>query len=314
MMRPALVLAAALLLSPFHAPAQQATTPAAPQAAPADPFPPANPRFFDATSPTAADVDAFLKLIWGWDTNRSWRVEAIQKTQAPGVSKVTVFVADKSQGNKVDQVRFFTTPDGKFAIADTVFAFGPHPFDTTARLLAEQAKGPAEGAASKDLLLVEFSDLQCPHCKEAGPVMENLHRDFPNARIVYQNYPLVEIHPFAFKAAAYGDCVAASKGDTAFFTYMHDVFDHQDSLTPELAQQTLDSAVTKAGGSPASVAACASTPAAKAKIDAELKLGETVGVDQTPMLAVNGHLMPLGGIPYETLKQIVAWDAQQSAK
>ena len=315
MMRPALVLAAALLLYPvLPALTQQATSPATSQAAPADPFPPVNPKFFDAIAPTTADVDAFLKLIWGWDTNRSWRVEAIQKTQAPGVSKVTVFVADKSQGNKVDPVRFFTTPDGKFAIADSVFAFGPHPFEATAKVLAEQARGPAEGSASKSLLLVEFSDLQCPHCKEAAPVMENLKRDFPDARIVYQNYPLVEIHPFAYKAAAYGDCVAAAKGDAAFFTYMHDVFEHQDSLTPALAQQTLDAAVAKAGGSPAGVAACSVTPATKAKVDAEIKLAEQVGVDQTPMLAVNGHLMPLGGLPYETLKQIVAWDAKATAK
>ncbi len=316
MMRPALVLAATALLlsSTVQIKAQQATTAAAPQATPADPFPPANLKFFDAASPSTADVNAFLNVIWGWDTNRSWRVEAIQKTQAPGVSKVTVFVADKSQGNKVDPVRFFVTPDGKFAIADSVFAFGPHPFDATAKVLAEQAKGPAEGSTGKGLLLVEFSDLQCPHCKEAAPVMEDLKRDFPDAHIVYQNFPLTEIHPFAFKAAAYGDCVAAAKGDAAFFTYMHDVFDHQESLTPELAQQTLDNAATKAGASPASIATCANSPAAKAKIEAELKLGEQVGVDQTPMLAVNGHLMPLGGVPYETLKQIVAWDAKGTAK
>ncbi len=316
MMRSASFLAAVLLLSTSHANAQQATatSTATPQAAPADPFPPANPKFFDAPSPTAVDVDAFLKTIWGWDTNRSWRVEAVQKTQAPGVSKVTVFVADKSQGNKVDSVRFFVTPDGKFAIADTVFAFGPHPFDEMAKTLRQQANGPAEGNASKDFLLVEFSDLQCPHCKEAAPVMDNLKRDFPDARIVYQNYPLTEIHPFAFKAAAYGDCVAAAKGDAAFYVYMHDVFEHQESLTPELAQQTLDNAVTKAGASPASVAACSTTPASKAKVDAETKLAEQIGVDQTPMLAVNGHLMPLGGVPYETLKEIVAWDRKQTAK
>lgn len=314
-MRPALVLAAALLLSStVQATAQQATTQGAPQAAQADPFPPANLKFFDAASPSTADVNAFLNVIWGWDANRSWRVEAIQKTQAPGVSKVTVFVADKSQGNKVDPVRFFVTPDGKFAIADTVFAFGPHPFDATAKVLAEQAKGPAEGSTGKGLVLVEFSDLQCPHCKEAAPVMDDLKRDFPDAHIIYQNFPLTEIHPFAFKAAAYGDCVAAAKGDAAFFTYMHDVFDHQESLTPELAQQTLDNAATKAGASPASVATCAASPAARAKVEAELKLGEQVGVDQTPMLAVNGHLMPLGGVPYETLKQIVAWDAKGAAK
>lgn len=281
------------------------------QAAPsADPFPPANPKYFDAPSPSAADVDAFLKAIWGYDTNRSWRVEAVQKTQAPGVSKVTVFMADKNQGNQVQQVRFFVTPDGKYAIADTVFRFGAHPFQDTARLLQEKVDGPAQGSASKEFLIVEFADMQCPHCKEALPVMDKLRQDFPQARIVYQNYPLVEIHPFAYKAAAYGNCVAAAKGDAAFFTYAHDVFEHQESLTDTLAQQTLDNAVTNAGADPAKIAACSALPATKAKLDGQIALADKIGVDQTPMIAINGHLMPLGGLPYETLKQIVAWDSR----
>ena len=283
-------------------------------APPADPFPPANPKFFDTPSPTAADVDAFLRAIWGYDANRSWRVEAIQKTLAPGVSKVTIFLADKSQGGQVQQVRFFVTPDGKYAIADTVFRFGARPFDETAKLLEQGADGPAQGSASKKFLMVEFADLQCPHCKEALPTIEKLHQDFPDARIVYQNYPLTEIHPFAFKAAAYGTCVAAAKGDAAFFLYEKDVFDHQEALTDALAQQTLDNAVTKAGASPASVATCAASPATKSKIDAQVALGDKIGVDQTPMIAVDGHLMPLGGLPYETLKQVIEWDRKQSLK
>ena len=296
--------------------ASTATAQSAPaaQAAPADPFPPANPKFFDAPSPTATEVDTFLKAIWGYDANRSWRVEAIQKTLAPGVSKVTIFLADKSQGSQVQQVRFFVTPDGKFAIADTVFRFGARPFEDTAKLLEQGVDGPAQGAASKKFLIVEFADLQCPHCREALPTMDKLREDFPDARIVYENYPLTQIHPFAFKAAAYGNCVAAAKGDAAFFTYAQDVFEHQESLTDALAQQTMDSAVTRAGASPAAVATCAASPAAKAKLEAQMALGDKVGVDQTPMIAVNGHLMPLGGVPYETLKQVIDWDRRQSTK
>ena len=288
-------------------------SPVAPNMA-ADPFPPANPKFFDVSSPSVPDVDAFLKAIWGWDANRSWRVEAIQKTPAPGVSKVTVFVADKSQGNKVEPVRFFVTPDGNFAIADTVFAFGPHPFEALAHTMTLHADGPAEGSASKQFLIVEFADLQCPHCKEAEPTVENIKRDFPDARIVFQNYPLTEIHPYAAEAAAYGNCVAQAKGDVAFFTYIQDVFAHQESLTPELEKQTLENAVTKAGAVPSAVAACAATQAAKAKVQAQIAFAETSGVDQTPMIAVNGHLMPLGGVPYETLKQIIAWDRKQMVR
>lgn len=303
-----LILAGTVALSVSTMATAQQATPAA------DPFPPANPNFFNTPTPTAADVDAFLKAIWGYDANRSWRVEAIQKTLAPGVSKVTIFVADKSQGGQVQQVRFYVTPDGKYAIADTVFRFGARPFDDTAKLLEQGTDGPAEGSASKKFLIVEFADLQCPHCKEALPVMDKLRQDFPDARIVYQNYPLVDIHPFAFKAAAYGNCVAAAKGDPAFFIYAKDVFDHQESLTDALAQQTMNNAVTKGGASPTSVATCAASPAAKAKLDAQMALAEKIGVDQTPMIAVNGHLMPLGGVPYETLKQVIEWDRKPSMK
>jgi protein-disulfide isomerase len=287
-----------------------AQTPTA--AASADPFPPVDPKFFDAASPTAADVDTFLKAIWGYDTNRSWRVEAIQKTMAPGVAKVTVFLADKSQGNKVEPLRFFVTPDGKYAIADTIFRFGPRPFDDVAETLRKEADGPAQGSASRSFEIIEFADLQCPHCKEAVPVMESIKKDFPQARVVYQNYPLVQIHPFAFKAAAYGNCVATAKGDAAFYTYAHDVFDHQESLTDTLADQTLNDAATKAGTQPAAIAACAATPATKAKVQSQIDLAEKIGVDQTPMLAVNGHLIPMGGLPYDTLKQIIEWDMKNT--
>ncbi len=278
-------------------------------APPKDPFPPVNPKFFTAASPTATTVDSFLRALWGYDPNRIWRVAAIQPTAAAGVSKVTVFVSEKTPNAKVQSSAFFVLPDGKHAIADGVIPFGPQPFAEMRKTLQDRADGPARGAASKDLLLVEFSDLQCPHCKDAQAVMDNLVRDFPNARVVYQTYPLADIHPAAMKAAAYGVCVA-KQTNAAFFTYAQAVFDTQAMLTPDDTEKTLAAAVTKAGLDPAAVATCSTTPATKEVIDASLKLGAEVGVDQTPLLAVNGHLLPLTSIPYETLKQIVAFQAQ----
>ncbi|HTH53021.1 MAG TPA: thioredoxin domain-containing protein, partial [Edaphobacter sp.] len=185
-----------------------------------DPFPPVNAKYFTASTPTVATVDAFLKSLWGYDPDRIWRVEAIQATKAPGVSKVVVFVGDKKPNSKVASTVFFVTPDGKHAIADAsgVISFGATPFADNRKLLQDHADGPYHGAAGKDFMLVEFADLQCPHCKEAQPTMDRLVKDFPNARVVFQNFPLVQIHPYAFKAATYGYCVAQQKND-AFFTY-----------------------------------------------------------------------------------------------
>ena len=275
-----------------------------------DPFPQANPKFFTAASPSVDTVNAFLKALWGYDDNRIWRVEAIQKTQAPGVSKVVVFVSDKTPNAKVQSSAFFVTPDGAHAIAgDGVVPFGATPFAAARKTLEAQADGAARGAASKNFLLVEFADLECPHCKEAQPTMDQLAKDFPNARIVFQSFPLVQIHPYAFKAAAYGYCVQQQKND-AFFTYAAAVFDTQAGLTAETADTTLKNAVTKAGLDPAAIDACAATQATKDKVNASIKLAEDIGVTQTPELAVNGHLLPISQVPYETLKKIVAYQAQ----
>ena len=274
----------------------------------ADPFPPVNPKFFTASTPTVATVDAYLKALLGYDANRIWRVEGIQKTDAPGVARVIVYVSDRTANAKVQTATFFVTPDGKHTIADTaVTPFGEHPFAEKRAMIAERAAGPFHGAASKDLELVEFADLQCPHCKDAQVVMKRLAEDFPRARIVYQSFPLTDIHPYAYKAAAYGACVAKKSND-AFFTYAQAVYDTQGALTTDTGDDTLKNAVTKAGGDAAAVAACAETDATRAEVDASSKLATDLGINETPTLLINGRPLPLT-VPYETLKSIIVYQA-----
>jgi protein-disulfide isomerase len=271
----------------------------------ADPFPPVNPKYFTAGSPSVDTVNSFLKELWGYDTNRIWRVAAIQSTPAPGVAKVIVFVTDKTPNAKVQTTAFFVTPDGKHIIAgDGVLPFGATPFEEARKIVQARADGASRGASGKEFMLVEFSDLQCPHCKEAQATMDRLVKDFPNARVVFQSFPLVEIHPFAFKAAAYGYCVQKVKND-AFFAYAAAVFETQEALTPEAGDATLKAAVTKAGLDPVAVDACAATQATKDQVNASIKLAEDTSVDQTPMLSVNGHMLPMSQIPYETLKAMI---------
>jgi protein-disulfide isomerase len=303
------------------APVPAATGQAAPAAAPplklyslnsetqADPFPPVNPKFFTADSPSVATVEGYLKTMLGFDANRIWRVEAIQKTASPGVSKVTVLISERGSTAKPQGAIFFVLPDGKHLLAgEAVTPFGAEPFAATRAVLQARADGPAHGAAAKDLLLVEFTDLQCPHCKEAQATMAKLEQDFPKARIVYQAYPLVDIHPYAYQAAAYGVCVA-QKGAEAYFTYAQAVYNTQGALVPDSAEQTLKDAATKAGQDPAAIAACAAGDAAKAQVDKSIALANEVGVEQTPMLAVNGRLIAFTSIPYETVKSLIVYQA-----
>jgi protein-disulfide isomerase len=289
-------------------PPPAAPAPQAGAGASADPFPPVNLKYFTADSPNVATVDSFLHAIWGFDPNRTWRVEAIQKTSAPGVSKVVVYANEKAPNAKMQAVSFFVLPDGKHAIAGEMTDFGATPFADRRKLLQDRADGPAVGPASKELEIVEFADLQCPHCKEAQPVMKQLEHDFPKARIVYQNFPLVALHPAAFEAAADGVCVAKHSND-AFFTYAQAVFDTQDALTPDDTTRTLAAAISKAGLAPADISTCAATPATKDAVNASIKLADEAGIDSTPTLVVNGRPLAMT-IPYETLKKIILFQAE----
>ena len=286
--------------------------PNAPGAAPAAPqevqFPPVQPSNFTAASPTKDDVEAFLKTSWGYDPNRVWEVFGIEKTDAPGVSKVTVLVAEKQNARQIANLTFFVTPDGKHLISqESVLDFGPRPYENNYRTLQQQATGPSRGAAGKQFELVEFADFECPHCKDAQSIVEKLLKDFPQAHYVFETFPLVNIHPQAFKAAAYGECVAQQGGNDAFFKYASAIFAAQGELAGQGAEQALRNAATAAGADPNKTATCADSAAGKAPVEASLRLGQELNINETPTLFIDGRAVPMMAVPYEQLKKIIEY-------
>jgi len=227
-------------------------------------------------------------------------------------------VTDKGEKEQTGQLVFFAFPDGKHVLVagnNELTPFGEHPFEDVRTTLQQQADGPYRGSASKDLELVEFADLQCPLCAEKQAYMEKLAADFPKARIVFQNYPLESIHPASFRAAAYGVCVNKEGGSSAFFKFASTVFENQAGLaTTDGATLTLNSAVTKLGLDPAKIAACAATPEVRAAITASEKLAKDLNIGQSggqiPSLVVNGRVVILGSVSYETLKQMIEYQAK----
>jgi protein-disulfide isomerase len=209
---------------------------------------------------------------------------------------------------------FLTLQDGKHLIAnDEILPFGAHPFANYRDILKQQAKGPSRGPAGAPLQLVEFSDYQCPHCKEAQPTVERLLKDYPQAHFVSQLFPLRNIHTEAEKAAETGVCVAKIGGDDAFFKFTDAVYANQAQLTPEGSAEALTAAVKTASVDDAKVKACVAEPSTKATVDASLQLGQEVGVNSTPSLFVNGRMLPFAGIPYDQLKKIIDYDLKQGA-
>ncbi|MFT4111823.1 DsbA family protein [Silvibacterium sp.] len=306
----AVILAATLSTATF-AFAQDAQ----PQAAGEPQFPPVVAANFTATSPTKAEVNAFLNVSWGYDKDRVWSIYAIQKTQAPGISRVIVQVAQKSNPKEISTLSFFVTPDGKHLITNDIMPFGAHPYAENRRILTERAAGPSRGANTKTHEIVEFADFQCPHCKAIQPIMEHLVQDYPQVHFVYENYPLTSIHSEAEKAALYSVCVAKQNGDAAFYKFADAVFENQTGLTPESSDATLGDAATKAGLDSAKIGSCAYTAEAKASVQASVTLAHDLQIDETPTVYLDGRPIPVGEVangqlPYDKLKAIIDFQIQ----
>ena len=101
-------------------------------------------------------------------------------------------------------------------------------------LVFDLAGHPARGAAGARLVLVEFSDFECPYCgrhfRETQPQIDREYVQTGKVRYVFRNFPLESMHKEAFKAAEAALCA----GEQQKFWEMHDrLFAHQDALAPK---------------------------------------------------------------------------------
>ncbi len=145
-------------------------------------------------------------------------------------------------------------------------------------------KSHSTGPENAQLTLVEFSDLQCPYCAQLAPVLDSLHKTYPNkVRVVFKHFPL-SFHKQARSAAAAAEA-AGKQGK--FFEFRYAVAPHFRDLNDSLY-------LAIAGGLGLDLEAFKKdmqlTPELEALMDDDMALGRKIGVEGTPTLFVNGRL------------------------
>jgi len=257
--------------------------------------------------PSEATVNAFMQQTFGYETQISWKISSIKPAPVPGLAQVDVILANP-QGQQLS--RFYVTPDGDHAVIGDIIPFGAKPFDPARKTLEKGITGPSRGPKNAAVTIVEFGDLQCPACKAAQAAIESLIASEPDARFVFQNFPL-EMHNWAAKGAAYADCVAQASND-AFWKFIAKTYETQSDITAENADEKLTALADGAGVKGADIAVCASTPVPKAHVEASLALGKSVNVTGTPTLFINGRSIGnVSQVPASSLKALVDFAAKQ---
>jgi protein-disulfide isomerase len=260
-----------------------------------------------ANLPSEETVNSFLQQTFGYDSTVAWKITAIKPSIAAGLAEVDV-VLSNSQGQSATTL--YVTPDGKHALTGDILPFGAKPYQPAKEALLKGVNGPSRGPDKAPVTIVEFSDLQCPHCKDAQPIIDKLLTEEPNARFVFQNFPLPS-HNWAAKAANYADCIGRSSKD-AFWKFVQGTFDAQSSITEANADEKLTAIADTAGVKGAEMATCAAKADTKTRVEQSVALGQSVGVTGTPTVFVNGRRIGnVVGLPPEVLKGLVEFAAKQ---
>jgi protein-disulfide isomerase len=261
--------------------------------------------------PSDAAVNNFVRqMTGGANPAVTWTIAEVKPKAVSDLAQVTVVVnTQKGRG----PVAFWVTPDGKHALLGEAMNFGADPFAADRAKLQKGINGPSRGPANAALTIVEFADLQCPACKAAHPVIQKLIADEPNARFVFQQFPLTQMHHWAFVAAEYGECVH-QQNPAAFWKFVDSVYAAQEQITSDTqnsddagkkAEAKLKQFASAAGADGQKVAACANQPATAERIKQSVALAKELEVTGTPTVFINGRKIGnLGQLPYDQLKRL----------
>ena len=151
------------------------------------------------------------------------------------------------------------------------------------------------------VVMIEYSDFQCPYCSSHHPSMQQLVSEFgDDVAWVYRHFPLTSIHPQATPSAVAAECAGEQGGNDSFWTMADALFANQTTL----GQATFERLAAEQGLSVESFKSCLSSGKYNSKITAQQNGGAAAGVTGTPGTFINGQLVP-GAVPIDQLRSIV---------
>jgi protein-disulfide isomerase len=166
---------------------------------------------------------------------------------------------------------------------------------------------PVLGDPKAPVTVVEFSDFQCPFCRQVMPTLKRLREAYGDrVRIVWKDFPLTSIHPQAFKAAEAAQC-AREQGK--FWEYHDRLFENQQALDPDFLKKY----AADTGLDSAKFNACLDTAKYAERVQAQMGVGNQLGVSSTPSLFVNGRMVS-GAQPFEVFAAIIDEELERARR
>ncbi|MBI4424462.1 MAG: DsbA family protein [Elusimicrobia bacterium] len=161
------------------------------------------------------------------------------------------------------------------------------------------------GPETAPIIVVEYSDLQCPYCKNAHLALdEKLEATYgKKVRWVFKHFPLTSIHPWAYPAAIAMACASKQKPEAAFKMETA-IFNQQESVTAANLREKVVEEAKKTGIKVADFEQCFDKQETKDVVDADMAEARSIKVNSTPTIIVNGRTVQ-GFRDFDSLKAVI---------
>ena len=251
-------------------------------------------------------VDAYLRNLFAFGPEVKLVVGDFKESGLPGLLETNISVTIES--NKED-AKMWVSKDGTFLLRGELNDMSKDWFaENRAKLDVKNA--PATGNLNGQITVVEFADFECPVCRNLHEALRGLLPKYPQVRLVFKDFPLEQVHPWARTGALAGRC--AYQQDPKAFWKMYDyLYDNQDLISAANAWDKMTDYAGQAGLDKDAFKACMTTPEAASAVDASIANAKLMDVSSTPTLFVNGRRI-VGADPHQ-LEQLLQYEMQHPA-
>jgi protein-disulfide isomerase len=186
---------------------------------------------------------------------------------------------------------FYITKDNRTLVLGSVYNLGLDLRREALRTIVTTNQ-PTQGPAHAPVTVVEYADLECPSCGRLHEFLEKeLIPKYGNkVRVIFKEFPLVQIHDWALTAAIANECVYEIKPE-AFAPYRSLIYQNQSSTNAANVRDALLDYADQVGVGRVRLAGCLDSKASLPRVDEGSREAKRLEIQSTPTCFINGRML-----------------------
>ena len=240
-----------------------------------------------ATTQPQKNIEAYLRNLYAFGPDVKLVIGPLKEAPVEGMFETSI---DVTIGENKENAKFYVSKDGRFLFRGELSDMTKDPLaENLAQIRMMDA--PALGDPKAPVTIVEYSDFECPVCRNLHDALRSILPNYgAKVRVIFKDFPLEQLHPWARTAAIAGRCAYQQKPE-AFWKIYDLIYDNQEIISAANAWGKMVDYASQSGLDADAFKGCMAGPEAGAAVNASHANGEKLEVNSTPTVFVNGRRM-----------------------